>query len=68
MPASMSMIAAVEALWRRPQSGPDFLLAAASSFALSELGQAEYGGEKPLRACPPAEISEQAQVHGAQNR
>lgn len=58
MPASMSMIAAVEAL----------LLAAASSFALSELGQAEYGGEKPLRACPAAEVSEQAQVCGAQNR
>lgn len=54
MPASSSMIAAVEALWRIPRPGPDNLLAAPSFVALSELCQAEYGGGKPVFALSTA--------------
>jgi hypothetical protein len=54
MPASPSMIAAVEALWRIPRPGPDNLLAAPSFVALSELCQAEYGGGKPVFALSAA--------------
>lgn len=54
MPASPSMIAAVEALWRIPRPGPDNLLAAPSFVALSELCQAEYGGGKPVFALSTA--------------
>jgi len=54
MPASPSMIAAVEALWRIPRPGPDNLLAAPSFVTLSELCQAEYGGGKPVFALSTA--------------
>lgn len=54
MPASPSMIEAVEALWRIPLPGPDNLLAAPSFVALSELCQAEYGGGKPVFALSTA--------------
>ena len=54
MPASTSMIAAVEALWRIPRPGPDNLLAAPSFGALSELCRAEYGGDKPVFALSTA--------------
>jgi hypothetical protein len=54
MPASTSMIAAVEALWRIPRPGPDNLLAAPSFVALSELCRAEYGGDKPVFALSTA--------------
>lgn len=54
MPASPSMIAAVEALWRIPRPGPDNLLAAPSFVALGELCQAEYGGGKPVFALSTA--------------
>jgi len=54
MPASPSMIAAVEALWRIPRPGPDNLLATPSFVALSELCRAEYGGGKPVFALSTA--------------
>ena len=54
MPASTSMITAVEALWRIPRPGPDNLLAAPSFVTLSELCRAEYGGDKPVFALSTA--------------
>jgi hypothetical protein len=50
MPASPSIIAAMEALWRIPRPGPDNLLASPQFVTLSELCQAEYGGCKPVFA------------------
>jgi hypothetical protein len=50
MPASPSIIAAMEALWRIPRPGPDNLLASPQFVTLSELCQAEYGGGKPVFA------------------
>ncbi len=54
MAASPSMIAAVEALWRIPQPGPENLLAAPSFVAFSEACQADYGGGKPVFALSTA--------------
>jgi hypothetical protein len=54
MPASPSMIAAVQALWQIPRPGPNNLLAAPSFIALSELCCAEYGGGKPVIALSTA--------------
>lgn len=54
MPASPSMIAAVEALWRIPRPGPDNLLASPQFVALCETCQSEYGGGKPVFALSAA--------------
>lgn len=54
MPASPSMIATLEALWRIPRPGPDNLRVAPSFVALSELCEVEYGGGKPVFALSTA--------------
>lgn len=54
MAASPALIGAVEALWRVPRPGPNNLLAAPAFTAVSEVCQADYGGDKPIFALSTA--------------